>query len=75
MTLATTSPYSEPTLDIREQIARIDKMQAELSKIQVEITKVRRDTSLAPWTVAFTGLGAGAALFAAGMAFTKLLIG
>jgi tetrahydromethanopterin S-methyltransferase subunit D len=79
--MATVSPSSEPSLDIREQIARIDKMQAELGKVQVEITKItvdtdktRLDVRLAPWTAAFTGLGAGAAVFAAGAAFAKLLL-
>ena len=79
----------EPSLDIREQIARIDRMQAELSRTQAEINKwqvdmaqaraqtvkVEQEARLAPWTVAFTGLGAGAALFAAGVAFAKVLIG
>ena len=79
--LATLSD-SGPTLDIREQLARIDKMQLDLNKIQVEIIKtqidtekVRIETRLAPWTIVITALGAGAALFAAGAAFTKLMIG
>ena len=63
-----TSPDTDPPLDIREQIARIDKL-------IVESGKVRLETRLAPWAVLFTGLGAGAALFAAGAAFMKLISG
>ena len=77
-----TLPDTGSTLDIREQLARIDKMQLDLNKIQVEIIKtqidtekVKVDTRLAPWTIIITALGAGAALFAAGAAFTKLMIG
>uniref|UniRef100_UPI0035CA7CE3 hypothetical protein n=1 Tax=uncultured Sphingomonas sp. TaxID=158754 RepID=UPI0035CA7CE3 len=80
--MATVSDADYPKLDMREQLVRIDKMQAELNKIQIEMTKlhvdtdqVRLDTRLAPWTLVITSLGAGAALFAAGAAFTKLLIG
>jgi hypothetical protein len=80
--MATIPTSSEPTLDIREQLARIDRIQAELQKSQVEITKMttetdktRLDTRLAPWALLATGLTAGAALFAAGAAFTKLMSG
>ena len=123
--MATIPHPDEPTLDIREQIARIDRMQAELQKTQAEIskwqsdairanlrdqaeierwqadmaqsrarsqaeadkwqvdmaqaraqaTKLEKDTQLAPWTVVFTGMGAAAAFFAAGVAFTKLFTG
>ena len=76
--MATNASPAQP-LDLSEQIARIDKMQAELGKIQVEIiktgadtTKVERNTRFAPLTLAFTGIGAGAAIFAAGAAFAKL---
>jgi len=66
--MASTPETTEPPLDIREQIARIDKL-------IVEAGKTRQDTRFAPWSLLATGLGAGAALFAAGAAFTKLLIG
>ncbi|WP_242095522.1 MULTISPECIES: hypothetical protein [unclassified Sphingomonas] len=63
-----TIPESENApLDIREQIARIDKL-------IVEAGKTRQDTRFAPLTLVFTGMGAAAAFFAAGVAFTKLLI-
>jgi hypothetical protein len=87
--MATTPDIPQFSLDIREQVARIDKTQAELSRIQGELNKwqieslkmraetakVERETRLAPWSIVFTGLGAGAALFAAGAAFTKLIAG
>ena len=87
--MATYPDIPEFSLDIREQIARIDRTQAELSRIQAELNKwqtdsmkvraetakVEQDTRFAPYIVAFTGLGAGAALFAAGVAFAKLLVG
>lgn len=79
--MATISP-TDPILDVREQIARIDKMQTELAKIQVEIVKVGADTDrtrqemkFAPLTLIFTGMGAAAAFFAAGVAFAKLFVG
>ncbi|WP_375381362.1 hypothetical protein [uncultured Sphingomonas sp.] len=66
--MATDPIRSEPPFDIREQLARIDKLMAETGKI-------RQETRLAPWTIVVTALGAGAALFAAGAAFTKLVLG
>ena len=60
-------PFDQP-LDIREQIARIDKL-------IVEAGKTRQETRFAPVTLIFTAMGAAAAFFAAGAAFTKLLIG
>ena len=80
--MATTPDVPEFSLDIREQVARIDSLLAGVdqalansAKLRDESTKLRRDASLAPWTVLATGLGAGAALFAAGAAFMKLIIG
>lgn len=52
--------------DIREQIAHIDQMQADAAR-------KRQEVQLAPWQIAFAGMGAGAALFAAGAAFIKFL--
>ena len=57
---------TNPELDIREQIAHIDQMLADAAR-------KRQERELAPWQLAFTGLGAGAAVFAAGGAFSKLL--
>ena len=83
-----TVPNDAP-FDVREQLARIDKMRAETLKLQDELQKiaaetpktnrdaikVAQDTKLAPYTLLFTGLGAGAALIAAGAGLAKLLIG
>lgn len=52
-------------LDFSEQIARIDKLLAEHDK-------TRQDIRIAPWQIAFSGMTAGAAFFAAGIAFAKL---
>ena len=64
--MATTPETPEPGLDIREQIARIDKL-------ILETGKARQETRLAPGTIVITALGAGAALFAAGAASAKLI--
>ncbi len=53
-------------LDIREKMAHIDEMLAAHDRMRQEIR-------LAPWQIALTGMAAGAALFAAGAAFFKLL--
>ena len=50
------------TMDQQEQVARIERMQEE-------------NRALAPWQVAIGGMTAGAALFGAGAAFTKFVIG
>ena len=65
--MATTAEL-EVTLDVRQQIARIDKLQAELAKLQV-------DTGLAVWPIVTGAMTASAALFAAGVAFSKIFLG
>ena len=60
-----TNPDIDPPLDIREQLARIDKMQAELQKIM-------QDTRLATPQMFFQGALAMAAMIAAGAALGKL---
>lgn len=50
----------------REQLARIDQLLADAARKQQEIR-------LAPWALVASGLTAGAAIFAAGAAFMKLL--
>ncbi|WP_174293140.1 hypothetical protein [Sphingomonas bacterium] len=76
-----TFPEQPPLFDLREQIARIDKMQAELQKLNAETlhlkagtSKVLQETRFGPFTLLITGLGAGAALIAAGAALAKLLM-
>jgi hypothetical protein len=74
------------TLDLREQIVRIDQMLAEHDRNRAQTEQLfadrdrkRQEIRWAPWQVAFTGMTAGAALFAAGAAagglFVKLLAG
>ena len=73
--MATDPIRSEPPLDIREQLARIDQMHANIGQLLAGTDKTRQDTKFAPLSLVLTGLGAGAALFAAGAAFAKLIIG
>jgi hypothetical protein len=51
-------------LDLREKLARIDQMLAEHDRRRQEIRFAR-------WQIAFAGMTAGAALFAAGAAFSR----
>lgn len=60
-----TAPDDITPLDMREQLARIDKMQA-------EIQKVMQDTRLATPQMFFQGGLATAALIGAGAALAKL---
>jgi hypothetical protein len=55
-------------LDLQEQIAHIDQMLADAARKRQEIR-------FAPWQLAIAGMTSGAALFAAGVAFGKLLFG
>jgi len=68
------------TMDQQEQIARIERAQeevrkfvAEQHKLTAEARKLTRDAALAPWQLVVTAMTAGAALFGAGAAFTKLM--
>ncbi len=70
------------TLDLEEQIARIrrmreesEKFSAEQHKLIAEALKPERDRAIIPWQVMATMLGAGAALFGAGIAFVKVMGG
>jgi hypothetical protein len=53
-------------IDIREKLAHIDQVLADHDRKRQEIR-------LAPWQLVMTGMAGGAALFAAGAAFIKLL--
>lgn len=53
-------------IDIREKLAHIDQMLADHDRKRQEIAP-------APWQLVLTSMGTGAALFAAGAAFVKLL--
>lgn len=64
---------AESDYDVQEQLARIRKMIAESDKIADERRKLSVDTRIAPWQVVIGAMTAGAALFAAGAAFIKLI--
>jgi hypothetical protein len=66
--LAQISDVSMPELDIREKLAHIDLMLADHDRKRQEIR-------LAPWQLVMTSMAGGGALFAAGAAFFKLLVG
>ena len=66
-------------LNLREQIARIDrsldeaaKERSERAKLDAEASKLYRDRLLAPFALAITSIGAGAALFAAAQALLRM---
>ena len=61
-----TATEQHPEIDVREKLAHIDQMLADHDRKRQEI-------KLAPWQIAFAGMTAGAALFAAGGAFVKIL--
>jgi len=55
-----------PEIDVREKLAHIDQMLADHDRKRQEIR-------FAPWQMALGGATAGAALFAAGVAFMRVL--
>ena len=63
----------ETRLWLREQLARIDQLQADRDRRRQEYDLAPRLFRLEAWKVALTGMAAGAGLFAAGAAFFKLL--
>jgi hypothetical protein len=54
------------SLDVREKLAHIDQMLADHDRKRQEIR-------LSPWQLALAGMTSGAALFAAGAAFMKIV--
>ncbi len=70
--LAETRKFSAEQNKLAEEAG---KYAAEQNKLAAEAGKLQRDRQLLPWQVAVTLLGAGAALFAAGAAFVKLMGG
>jgi hypothetical protein len=59
-------------LDIRAKLAYIDALLADHDRIRQQIL-FAPENRLAPWQLACVGMTTGAALFAAGGAFVKLL--
>lgn len=62
-------------LNVRERFVRIDLMLADIDRIFADRDRKQQEIRLAPWQLALTGMTAGAALFAAGGAFLKLMGG
>jgi hypothetical protein len=64
------APLDHPSdqLNLREQIARIDQLQADAAR-------KRQEVQIAPWQMVIAAGGTGAALFAAGAAFMKIIVG
>lgn len=63
-------------LDLREQIARIDRDRAETAKYAAEQRKLEaeaRNFDRLRWQMLVTAMTAGAVLFGAGAAFVKLM--
>jgi hypothetical protein len=59
-------------LNVREKIVHIDRMLADIDRTFADRDRKRQEIGYAPMIVAMTGIGTGAALFAAGAAFVKL---
>lgn len=62
----------EPSLDLREQIARIDKTLEEIAKTRVEVRKITAEVEFLPRSMIFQAMLATAALLGAGAAIAKL---
>jgi hypothetical protein len=68
----TTFPSFEENLNLREQIARIDKTQAEIQKTQADLAKIKLETRYYPGVLFFQGGLATAALITAIAGAVKL---
>jgi hypothetical protein len=64
--------HNEAQFNIREKLAHIDQMLTSVDQMFADRDRKRQEMRLAPWQLALTGAGAGAALFAVGAAFFKL---
>jgi hypothetical protein len=62
------------SLDIREQIIRIDHMIIDMQRIAADRDRKRQEIYWEPWQVLGILLGGSAAFFAAGATFTKLFM-
>ena len=57
----------------QKQRAKWDLLLSDLEYRQEQLRLARQDITFKPWQLAFAGMTAGAALFAAGAAFVKIL--
>jgi len=64
---------NEYEIEQRRRVIKIDQMLAQIDEALANRDRERQEIRLAPWQLALTGMTAGAALFAAGAAFVKLL--
>ena len=63
-------------LNLREKIAHIDQMLADRRRrIDADHDRRRQEIRYRPWVAVISGMAAGGALFAAGVAFIKILGG
>ena len=60
------------SIDLREQLARIDKIHADIQRTLTENGKLLAETKVVPFAAIFQGLIAVAGLLGAGAAITKL---
>jgi hypothetical protein len=67
--------FEEQRVRILRAIEESEKFTAEQKKLMAEEAKLRREVVLSPWLLLSQGLIAGAALFGAGLAFAKYLLG
>lgn len=65
-------PSFEEALDLREQIARIDKTQAEIQKTQADLAKVKLEVKYYPGVLIFQASVALAAIVTALVGIYKL---
>ncbi len=68
------STTNDTPLNVREQIIHIDQMIADIDLKLADRDRKRQGMKFAPWIAITSGMTAGAALFAAGAAFTKFFI-
>jgi hypothetical protein len=59
-------------LTVRERFVRIDQMLADIDRIFADRDRKRQEIRFAPWLAVTTGMGTGAALFAAAFTLFKL---
>jgi hypothetical protein len=60
------------SLDIQEQIIRIDHMIIDMQRIMADRDRKRQETRLAWWPIFIAGMASAAALIGATIAFMKL---
>jgi hypothetical protein len=70
----TTFSDEMPSLDVREQVTRIDQMLADIHKNQAQAGRLRQEIRIAPWLAVFAGATAAATVFAAGAAVGAIFV-